>query len=122
MKVGKGVVAVTIILQYAVIPEPLAREVLRAVMPLDAAAGRTEGLGEFTGTAQRVELAHQLEQRLGQVLAPQEDPAEGPLIQRMVLVVSKALLPVLYPHEQLALARRIAPRERYLSWYLYRLC
>ena len=77
-------------------------------MPLNAAAGGTEGLGKLTGATQRVELAHQLEQRLGQILAPQEDPAESTFIQRMMLIVSKALLPVLYPHEQLALARRIA--------------
>lgn len=104
VEIREGALTIAVVAQASVAPEPVHRKIIRAVMPLDDPARRTEGLGELAATAQRVELAHQIEQRLGEVLAPEEQTAERPLVDCMVLLVGKTSAPVLDLLEQFKLA------------------
>ncbi|MNP37206.1 hypothetical protein D3C76_1306410 [compost metagenome] len=115
MKVRKRTISIPVIGQAAVAPVPALGEVLRTVMPLYTAARRAERFGEFAASTPRIEFTHKGKQRSGKILSPQENTAERPFVQRMMLIIGEAFFPVLDQLEDFTCACGVAHQAQVTS-------
>lgn len=105
-------VTVTVVIRAAVTPVPTAQGVLYTIVPFSTTAQHARHLSRLATAAPQIRFTSRLRRQLKGVLTPRGSTARDTLIRHIVLLVNRALLPVLSLRRRLALTHNITCRAR----------